>query len=76
MHSPAVCVKPEPEKLTVDPMGPELDPKITVAGLTVKVANADGAPVVSVKVIEYGPPPTFAMMKLPPIVPSAIWLHT
>ena len=65
-------MKPEPEKVMVAPTGPVLELKVTVAPMTVNEAKVDGNPVLSVKAMEYGPPPTFAMMKLPPMVPLVV----
>jgi hypothetical protein len=67
-----VWVKPEPEKVIVDPTNPELELKVTVGPLTVNCCDTDGDPVVSAKIMEYTPPATFATTKLPLIRPLVV----
>jgi hypothetical protein len=52
LQDPAVCEKPEPEKVIVDPTEPEVELNVTVGPLTVNVTAIDGDPVVSAKVME------------------------
>jgi hypothetical protein len=75
VQAPAVWEKPEPEKVTVAPTRPELELMVTVGPITVSEAKAEGNAVLSVKVMEYGPAATSAIMKLPPIVPLDVWVQ-
>jgi hypothetical protein len=71
----AGLLNPLPVKVTVVSTGPELGDKITCVAPTVNCFNADGDPVVSVKIMVYAPAPVFATMKLPLIVPLVVCVH-
>jgi len=47
-----VWEKPEPEKVIVAPIRPELELNVTVGPMTVNEAKAEGNPVLSVNVME------------------------
>ena len=70
VQDPVLCVKPEPEKVIVDPTRPELELRETVGPFTVNGTDIDGDPVVSVTTTAYEFAATFATTKLPLIVPS------
>ena len=69
VQDPVLCVKPEPEKVIVDPTKPELELKVTVGPPTVNGNDTAGDPDSSVKVTGYVFAATFATTKLPLIVP-------
>ena len=71
VQDPVLCVKPEPEKVIVDPTEPELELNVTVGVGVVTVNGNDiaGDPDSSVKVTVYVFAATLATTKLPLIVP-------
>jgi hypothetical protein len=53
VQDPVACVKPEPEKVIVAPIEPELGLNVTVAAFTINGTDVVGVPITSVKVMKY-----------------------
>ena len=69
VQDPVLCVKPEPEKVIVDPTKPEPELNVTVGPFTVNGNDIDGDPDSSVKITVYVFAAILATTKLPLIVP-------